>query len=833
MKQKILNTAKIVLKKYRPLDNKLRRFAPYRSISETFFVQYKNIELASVPNANTYINGYYDSKIVHNTFLFESFWGQRITCNPKAIFDELAKEDTNKKLNFIWVANDESIIPQYIKDMRNVRIVKFNSEDYASALNTAQTLINNMPFPPYFIRKENQRLVSPYHGIPLKYMGRDIDDTLISIANTQRNFLQSTTLLSAGEYHTEKLYGPYGVIPLIGDRIVETGMPRIDNTITPSKEGVREKLGIPPNKRLVLYAPTWKGRRGALEAGAAEQAQICNILNERLPSDCHLLVSIHQLVRSKLPHGHKIPMLPAEFDTNEVLSATDILITDYSSIMFDYLPINRALILHVPDKNNYIADRGLYFSLDEVPAQQTETLHQLMEAIDIAKKPSDFGDLYKSSLQKFLPFEDGNSSKRSLDAILGRNLTSEKPITRKRKLLFSVGALLNNGITTSLLNLISAIDYDNFDVFLVIDANTTDKDPIKLERYFRLDKRCNVIYRCGNLTPTRDERSAYIAVQSTEKEPTSEEVFLARRLFEREARRIFGDVEFDIAIDFGGYTPFWTLLISGVKAKRKVIYQHNNLWAEAYNTDPQRNQTQLRSVFRMYKWFDAIIAVSDETHQVNQDNLSDYYSCNSTVTFVRNAINPNYVHLRAQAPVASTAPLYAAAANDKSLIKFITAGRLSPEKNQARLIKAFAITLNSVPNALLFIAGHGPLRKHLTALSKKLGVSDRVIFTGLLDNPYPLIKASDCLVMSSDYEGQPMVLLEALTIGTPCIGTNVPGIRSVLRDGMGVLTEPTPEALAEAMIEFSNQAPKNTSFSPDQYLADVMNEFYNKACGEP
>ena len=832
MRRLSMNIIKKTLKYYKPIDSKIRIFPPYKSLSNHLLKQYKKLNLINSSTVNHYINNFYSSKIVENSYLFESFWGQRITCNPKAIFDALVEGNINKDRIFIWVANDLSTIPQYIKEMDNVRFVKFNSLEYVDALNSTQTLVNNMPFPTYFIRKDRQKLISPYHGIPIKYMGKDIDDTLLSIANTQRNFLQSTHLFSSGKYNTSKLYDTYDVTALIGHRIHETGLPRIDKTITTNRLAIRRLLNIDASKKLIIYAPTWRGKRGALEAGAAEQAEMCMKLNASLPEDYQLLVSIHQLVRSKLPSGHSIPMLPSELDTNEVLAGTDVLITDYSSIMFDYLVLDRPLILHVPDKNSYAADRGLYFPLENIPATQTETLSELIQELELPKKPSSFGQLYDACLKELLPNEDGKSSQRAIEKIIedNHNYNDITPQKHKQRILFSVGALLNNGITTSLLNLISAIDYSKYDVFLVIDAPTTDKDPVKLERYFRLDKRCNVIFRCGKLSPTKEEKKAYLAIQNINDTPTDEDEQLSRRLFAREAERIFGDAEFDIAIDFGGYTPFWTLLISNVNAKKKVIYQHNNLWAEAYNLDPKRDQKQLRSVFRMYKWFDTIVSVSKETYEVNRKNLSDFYSYGTNVSYVRNALNPSYIQSRANSPVSTTAPLFANVAKDPNLIKFITAGRLSPEKNQARLLKAFQIVLQTIPNAVLFIAGAGPLSNTLKSLTKKLGISDRVLFTGMLENPYPLIKSCDCLVMSSDYEGQPMVLLEALALGKHCIGTNVPGIKSALKDGNGTLAEPTPEALAMAMIQFATDRRISINFNPDEYLSTVMNDFYEIVC---
>lgn len=825
MKKQAKKALRGFLRSYKPFDRKLRQFGPYRALSTYGHSIYSRVLQAPNVVERAYLDAYLNLPINSNVILFESFWGQRIACNPKAMFDAYVRADQHRKNRYIWVCNDPALVPPEVAKMPNVSFVKFQSPEYARAVATAGFLINNMPFPPYVIRREGQELYSPYHGIPVKCMGRDINDTLLSIANTQRNFLQSSKLFSAGPYHSEKLFGPYGVTPLVSDRIFETGMPRIDTTLNADASNVRRLLGVPEGKRLVFFAPTWRGKRGALEQGAIEQASLCRDLSKNLPDDCFLIVSIHQLVRSKLPAEHGIPMLPSNLDTNEVLAAVDVLITDYSSILFDYLPLDRPTILYVPDLIEYQAERGLYFDLPELPVTITFEFSDLISAIGNNVTASTDPVKYNKALKKFLPHEDGRSAERSISQT---SLTNS--ITNKRRILFSVGALLNNGITTSLLNLLSAIDYDHFDVFVVIDAKTTDADPVKVERYHRIDPRCTVILRCGKLIATREEQAAYQAVQDIDTAPTAEQEKLARNLFRREARRIFGDAEFDVAVDFGGYTPFWTLLIAGVQAKRRVIYQHNNLWEEAYNPDEKRNQKQLRSVFRMYKWFDAVVSVSEEIAAVNSSKLSEYYVDSLLVSHVRNALNSEYISTRAAVPMEHVSAIASLVLSQTNTVKFITASRLSPEKNQARLIDAFAIVLKQLPNAFLIIAGDGPLKRDLEALTVRLGIQDRVLFTGMVANPYPLIKAADCLVMSSNYEGQPMVILEAASLGTPCIGTNVPGVRSTIQSVGGSIAEPTPSDLADLMINFATSGCAQVKFDASAYLKTVMDEFYDRVC---
>jgi CDP-glycerol glycerophosphotransferase len=111
---------------------------------------------------------------------------------------------------------------------------------------------------------------------------------------------------------------------------------------------------------------------------------------------------------------------------------------------------------------------------------------------------------------------------------------------------------------------------------------------------------------------------------------------------------------------------------------------------------------------------------------------------------------------------------------------------LSPEKNHARLIKAFDIVHRDNPNTRLVIIGGGPLAPDLAALVVELGLVTDVTLAGWQYNPYAIMANSDCFVLPSDYEGQPMVLLEAMVLGLPIVTTDF-GIRAYLSGNI-----PTP-----------------------------------------
>src|SRR5699024_7279273 len=130
-------------------------------------------------------------------------------------------------------------------------------------------------------------------------------------------------------------------------------------------------------------------------------------------------------------------------------------------------------------------------------------------------------------------------------------------------------------------------------------------------------------------------------------------------------------------------------------------------------------------------------------------------------------------------------------------------GRLSPEKGFDILIKAFKGIVEEHKNAKLYILGEGPLKKSLSNLIKKLKLNDNVYLVGQKSNPFSIMKKCDLFVLSSHYEGQSMVLLEALTLDTNIVASDIPANRYVLKNGeYGMLSENTPEKIQLAISKF-------------------------------
>lgn len=816
----------------RPLDARLRRVRLYGRLSSGLRQRYR-AAMGFHADHRSYVAGLDSIAPRPDTILFECYWGKKFGDHPLALYRALRRTVPAGTLRIIWVAAPRAVPPAEIADDPDVILVRTGSADYGRALLEAGALVNNVTFPPWFLRRPGQRYLNTWHGVPMKAMGRDMAAPLVSMANTQRNFLQADLILDLSDYYRWATIRPYDVERLVAPALLRGGAPRVDDTLhCPVPAGdLRARYGIAPAQRVVLFAPTWRGNSTAITPVFDEQAQLYGEIARQLGPDWFVLFSAHQMVRvsdaGQVANG---ALVAANDNINDLMSIVDVLVSDYSSILFDFLPVDRPIVLHTPDIESYSTERGLYLQPAELPCAETRDLPGLIAAIRTGRRPSDFAD-YPAMRARFIPEEDGQAAPRALAALRAPATLAAVPGDGRQRLLIAPGGMLPNGITSSLKGLMANLDYDRYDPYILLDAPLMGKDANRMAQFRDFDPRCNWILRVGDLLLTEAERPVYHRFRSGAGRLDDAEMAQIAAIFARENRRLLGEARFDLAIEFGGYAPYWTGLIACSNAAQKVCYQHNHLWAEYANEDAARNQKQLFGVFQTYRWFDRIVAVSEETRQVNAEHLADFYPPGLTSHTVRNTLDVRRVTTLAAQPLAES-HAEAAALFEGAGARLVTLGRLSPEKRHDRMIDAFAQIAQDHPQARLMICGTGPLEETLRAQIDRLGLGAQVHLLGQVANPYPLLAAADACVMSSDYEGQPMVLLEALCLGTPCIGTDIPGIRAVLKDGQGVIVAPEVPALAAAMAEAAaGRLPRRADRLGETYAAETMAEFYRIVCG--
>ncbi|MFB7845110.1 CDP-glycerol glycerophosphotransferase family protein [Microbacterium sp. NPDC056052] len=798
--------------------------------------------------------------------LYESFAGNGMLCNPEAIFRRLLADPAYARLTHVWALADDDAIERFRAEFagdRRVSFVRRGSASYRQALAVSGWLINNATFPTWFSKREGQVYLNTWHGTPLKLMGFDMPSGAVQSANTLRNFLMSDYLLAANPFMAETMYeGAYRLTNVYPGTLIEEGYPRIDRqrldaaaeaAVRAELEGSGVVLG---GKPIVLFAPTWRGtsfddpednidelaaQLAALQAGVGDERVV--VLKT------HQIVHAHASARPELARS----LAPNSIPSNVLLGASAGLVTDYSSIFFDYLATGRPLAFFTPDADLYSSGRGTYMPLDTLPGPVADDAAETGRALGALLDGADPHPQYASWAERFAPFEDGAATARVVDIVFGgaREGYRARPTAHdgRKRLLVYLGGMKPNGITTSALNLLGEIDHTRYDVTALLPKRRLSTDPLTQAR---IPAEVRQVFRIGGMNGSKvvhlrrriDEWRG--APRTPGAEPWHEELWTA------EWMRVFGDARFDWVADFSGYGPVWTTLLLHAPAVSeggpdpvRAIWMHNEMASDRERTVNGKASMKrgLGAVFSMYSEYDQLVSVSHQLTELNRIELAEYAPADRFRT-VRNFPDVEHVVRGARRPLSEffseSDAQYEAAdreipprpawyealqADEGELHWFVTVGRLSPEKNHARLIRSFLAVHRAHPEARLLIVGGGPLQGELQRQIDEAGLSDAAFLTGVQRNPYALLAASDCFVLSSLYEGQPMVLIEAAICGLPIVSTSFGSVYGALPQGAIRIVEQDDDALAAGMTAVLDGEVPPASLDTDAYRADVKAEF--------
>ncbi|MBE5957555.1 MAG: glycosyltransferase [Lachnospiraceae bacterium] len=777
---------------------------------------------------------YYEKLSVDkNVILYESFYGAGMTCGPKALFNELIKND---KYKHVWVYNNESDwkdnFEEY-KGQENVSFVKIKSKAYYKYLASAGYLINNSTFPPCYTRKEGQTYINTWHGIPLKLMGYEMPKGNIQVANTERNFLQASYLLSANEHLTDMYMKSYKLEGILPGKIIEAGQARTDTIVNGNRENVLNKLiasgvEIDKNKKIVMYAPTWKGVDFNNTLGDVEKfEEIYDKLKATMDSNqMQLLIKPHQAIYKKVKGSQKLKdvLVSPLFDTNEVLCGVDVLISDYSSIFFDYLVTDKPILFYIPDLNEYKETRGMYMDISELPGPATDSIEELKSWLSdlegaLKSKVSD----YSKAKERFCKYDDGHVAARVVDAIFNGNEQKVKVIRRvdeKKKIFISLGRALQNGITHSFLSLLNNIDYDKYDVTAYLYEAITPDQEVRMEE---INKNVRVLVRTGyNFASIIENAKMVIAMAFNIEGPFKK--LLPQKMFERQAKRLAGDAKFDAVVEFCGYSPIMAFEFPYLNAPKKSIWMHNDLIADQMRKVNHKRplKRKLQMIFNMYPEWDRLVSCSHSVMEVNKKNLAKPETIDK-FSFAKNTIN----YKRVYDCLDEEAVYEGFELPKKEETNFVTMGRYSPEKNHKELVNAFAEYLKDYEDSKLYIIGQGPLQGEVEALVKEKGIEDKVIMTGNQANPFKLMSMCDCFILPSIYEGQPMVLLEARIVGLPIIVSDFSSVTDSLMENGQYLIKADKNSIIDGLRAFREGRVPQCEFDPVEYNKEAVREFEN------
>ncbi|MCI5677299.1 MAG: CDP-glycerol glycerophosphotransferase family protein [Candidatus Faecisoma sp.] len=385
-----------------------------------------------IKNKITYLYYFLFYKIDDKMIFFESFYGNSYSCSPKAIYEYVLNDERFKDYKFVWAFKN---INKYTFDERTI-LVKSNSRKYYKYLSKSKYWVVNLLINTGVKKKKNQVYVQCWHGTPLKKLRYDIekDNVLNSISEVRkRNDLDAIKFdyfISPSKFCTEKFTSAFNLKKLNNENIfIEKGYPRNDYLFNYKKSDIKKikkELNIPLNKKVILYAPTFRDNQ-VNENGYTYNVELdFNKLKNEFSKEYVILFRAHYFIANKFDfkkYNNFVYDVSKYEDINELYIISDILITDYSSVFFDFANLKKPILFYMYDYNNYKNNlRDFYIDLKELPGPILKKENTLIKEI---KNIDNYSKKYKEKYEKFNKkynyLDDGNATKRVVEEIFNEN----------------------------------------------------------------------------------------------------------------------------------------------------------------------------------------------------------------------------------------------------------------------------------------------------------------------------------------------------------------------------------------------------------------------------
>lgn len=352
-----------------------------------------------------------------NKILFSNFDGRGYADNQKYIAEEILRRGLPYRL--VWILQNpkaqKSSLPKQIHS------VKVGTFAYIYQMATAKFWINNVRIASYFKKKKGQIYIQTWHaGLGFKKIEKDVENTLSKeyIALAKKDSAAIDLIVSNGRFMTEH----FKRIFWYDGEFLEKGHPRNDLLCQNSpveKQKIRKKLGMKEDIKLALYAPTFRADYG-LEAYDLDYEMAVSALKKRFGGEWKMLLRLHPNLFDKFdawkPASEAVRNVSAYSDMQELLLVSDVMFTDFSSAMFEFAIMDKPCFLYASDLHEYLDERGLLITLEEVPFPKASSNQQLCSLIEEFEEGP-----YKKRVHEFMDHkvcDCGRASKAVTDWIL-------------------------------------------------------------------------------------------------------------------------------------------------------------------------------------------------------------------------------------------------------------------------------------------------------------------------------------------------------------------------------------------------------------------------------
>ncbi len=510
--------------------------------------KFRNIKECKI-NSSIY-DAYYNQDIDEKIIYIESRNGFDFAGNIFRIVEELS---TGAYGDFrIYVFAHAHVKPKIEEKKKNynLNIYKIidSQEKACEILHKAKYIIIDSGIRHKYVKKPGQVMVNTWHGTILKLMGIDNSHERFSMGIIQRSLLFSDYLIFPSDYMKDQLLKSFMLDKIHPGKLLLEGYPRNSVFLDEArKDEFRREFGL-EDYEIFIYMPTFKGlvddRKDEKQRDDVDY--FLNEIDENLRDDQILFAKLHPYNTQKIDFDkfEHIKEFPEGFEIYDIVNMADCLITDYSSVFYDFGNTKRKIISFNYDEEEYLADRGFYFPLSDLPFPKVQTVDDLIREMNTPKNYDD-----TEFIEKFCQYDRIDAAKYICETVFkGKDSCKYETIENKKpNILLYAGDFSNGASVNSLKSFIERIDIDRYNVFVSF-CPWMDNVKENPEDIFNLPQGIGFLPFSYNIMPTVKEKIDYnqLFKKGNEKKYTD----TLKEFFNRSFKLQYNGLKFKAIISF-------------------------------------------------------------------------------------------------------------------------------------------------------------------------------------------------------------------------------------------------------------------------------------------
>lgn len=776
-------------------------------------MKFKKIKKYKKNYLNSYVYyPYYHKKIDNNLIFIDSMNGEYISSNIFGIMEELSKDQYKNFKIYVYVKKGNIDYLEKLQENYNLKIDKIITNDIKATYvcEYAKYIITDRNIRFRYAKRDGQVIINVYHENPLIKWGIDDIKKASKIGSLQRLFLLSDYILFSNNHSYDKIMKSLLIEDIYDGKIIKEGSPR-NISFFKDNSNLKSKLNIEDNQ-IFVYMPHYLN-------SSVHKKFVKNVkrnleeIDKKLNDNQVLFFKVDGYNKkvidfSKLKHIKPFPLGYTDYD---IISLAEAFITDFSSVLLDFINSKRKIILFNSFDNNY----STYLEDLDLPFVNVDNTDELISELN-----SDFED-YSELLNDYVPYDSADSAKNICQHIfLDKNCCHEEiKKNNKPNVLIFIGNLSDNEITLSLRQLLSQVDVSRYNFILTFHqwSKKFKKDPESILN--SLPEGIQIMPMVNKNEPTYIEKIKYHKFLNSDGECNNS----IREFFKREFKRQFYNLSFDYVLNYDGYFKNEILMLCNNDAKSS-LWVHNDPIKEIENN--KFNNNILKEAYGNY---DNVVAISSELIKPIKE-LNDL----DNIKIAHNLINFDNIEyesgkmlkLDKDSRVYTHDSSYIRGVLNRPGKKIISINKSIYNKEWSEnLLNAFDKLCDDYDDVQLIIVGDFGWFNKIQNLTSKLKNWENVTLIKQLSNPLPILKCCDLFVLPPDYRFYRKYIYESEMLGIPIMSI-AEGDMDIIDRFNGYKIENSYENILEGLQDFMNDGVNTLDIDYKQFNNDCLNEFY-------